>query len=79
MFYTFGCFQHDTLDELNETLAQIFWELFGDVFGDDEPAEAEAFNNWTDAMCKDGDLCERGYRECSLIYTASEARQRGWI
>lgn len=28
---------------------------------DDEAALNEAFNNWTDALCKDGDITERQY------------------
>lgn len=29
---------------------------------DDEPAMNEAFNNWTDSLCKDGEIHEEQYR-----------------
>ncbi len=29
----------------------------------DYPARCEAFNNWTDALCKDGEISDRIYNE----------------
>lgn len=33
----------------------------------DEPALNEAFNNWTDALCKDGDLHPLQYNSYSYV------------
>ena len=67
------------LDDLNEALARDFWQAFGDTFGSDEPAKRETFHNWTDGLCKGGVLCDAGYDQCDLIYSANEAHGRGWI
>jgi hypothetical protein len=42
----------DELSELfDEDIAPSVIEQYGE---DDEPAMSEAFNNWSDALCKDG-------------------------
>lgn len=41
---------------------QAMWdEIRAELPDDDEPAINEAFNNWTDALCKDGEICQWQY------------------
>ena len=45
-------------------LTETFWANFGrDSYGDDEVMRNEDFNNWTDSLCKNGDICDDSYNE----------------
>lgn len=43
-------------DELSEAFDNMLEECSPDFPIDDEPAFNEAFNNWSDALCKDGTI-----------------------
>lgn len=45
---------------LNQAFAQ-WQELAASIPATDEPARAESWNNYTDALCKDGELCALQY------------------
>jgi len=49
----------DALSErFDEEIADLVIEQYGE---DDEPAMSEAFNNWSDSLCKDGEIHEVQY------------------
>lgn len=77
--YTLFGVEYDDIDDLNEKLAETFWGTFGDNFRTDEVAKRETFNNWTDSLCKGDELCDQGYNDCDLIYTAEDAHARRWL
>lgn len=79
MNYEFNGVEFDDECDLNEALVAAFWQTFGDTFGDDEPALREAFNNWTDGLCKGGDLSDDAYNDCDLVYDVCDARRRRWL
>lgn len=62
--------EHDDISDADEILRAEFWEMFSNdekaQLMDDRPMRAEAFNNWTDSLCKGGEICEDTYNECSL-------------
>ncbi len=54
---------------LDDCLSQ-FKELYGDIrqaIADDEIAVCEDWNNYTDALCKDGKITEGAYNQCPAI------------
>jgi len=54
-------------DELSEAFDSMLDECYPDFDTEDEPALAEAFNNWTDGLCKDGEIHPEQYN--SYEYT----------
>lgn len=55
-------------DSLSETFDQEIAPLVIEQYGeDDEPAMNEAFNNWTDELCKDGSLHATQYNEYCYV------------
>lgn len=56
----------DDIAEAEQHLTDMFWETFlGDndpevreLFKRDKPALRETFNNWTDSLHKDGEMCD---------------------
>lgn len=65
---------YDDSDAAAEVLRKEFWEMARECGGaeyvetlkNDRPARAEAFNNWTDALCKDGEICDDVYSQCGI-------------
>lgn len=62
--------QFDDISEADEILRAEFWDSLSPElkaqFESDGPMRREAFNNWTDSLCKDGEICDDTYDECSL-------------
>ena len=61
--------EYDELDEAAEALNALFWDMCDDggySFKNDDCAAREAFNDWTDALCKDGHICAASYDEIAL-------------
>ena len=77
-YYLYGN-KFRTLDDLNKSLAAEFWRGFGDVFGDDKVRLGKSFNNWTLFLCKVNRLCDNGYYDCTLEYSAEDAKKMGWL
>lgn len=48
----------------DEEVAQSVVDEYGE---DDEPAMSEAFNNWTDMLCKEGDIHEEQYNSYCYV------------
>ena len=66
--YCVGENQHEDIYDANKELSDMFFDLTPIAeFGNDTVAMREAFNNWTDALCKDGEICDDTYNECELI------------
>jgi hypothetical protein len=66
MPYTINRREYDDRDDAERHLSALFFDMCADVgidFGDDAPAWRECFNNWTDAMNKDGALCDAAYQD----------------
>lgn len=56
-----GIDSEDMLSEyFDDQIAPLVIEQYGE---DDEPAMSEAFNNWSDSLCKDGVLHELQYNQ----------------
>lgn len=54
--------------EAEAILTAMFWDTFNRAdFGDDIPMKRETFNNWTDALCKDGTICDDAYDQLCMI------------
>ena len=51
-------------DRFDSDVAQYVIDQYGP---DDEPAMNEAFNNWTDSLCKDGEIHPLQYHEYCYI------------
>lgn len=48
--------------ELSERFdSEVLPSVIAEYGEDDEPAINEAFNNWTDALCKDGEIHDEQY------------------
>lgn len=67
-----GDFELDK-DEAEQRIAEMFWSMIretsetpdqavADMLAD-EPMMNEAFNNWTDMLCKDGAICDDAYND----------------
>jgi len=50
-------------DELSEQFDAMIDECFPDIDTDDEPMMSECFNNWTDGLCKDGEIHPEQYSQ----------------
>ncbi len=63
----------ENAEELGEMFDRDILPSVVEQYGkDDYPAIREAFNNWTDGLCRDGQLAESQYQE--YTYQGYEAR-----
>lgn len=51
-------------ERFDQEIAPLVIEEYGE---DDEPAINEAFNNWSDSLCEDGELHELQYNEYCYV------------
>lgn len=51
-------------ERFDEDIAPAIIEQYGQ---DDEPAMSEGFNNWSDALCKDGELHDEQYSQYCYV------------
>lgn len=58
----------DTLTAKLRTEYRDYLEELGVKIGADEVADNEGFNNWTDGLCKGGEICEDTYREMGAFH-----------
>lgn len=61
--------EHDC-EEAERYLSALFCDMASDLgidYGDDAAAWREFFNDWTDALCKDGIICENSYNDLCPI------------
>jgi len=59
---------HDNIDDASAALSGMFDEMCAELradYGNDTIARNEDFNNWTDTLCKDGEICDDTYNECT--------------
>lgn len=63
----------DSEEALSEQFDQEIAELVVAEYGaDDEPAMSEAFNNWSDALCKDGEIHPEQYNQYCYVGNYAE-------
>lgn len=51
-------------ERFDENIAPLVIEQYG---ADDEPAMSEAFNNWSDALCKGGEIHPQQYNDYCYV------------
>ena len=56
--------EQELSDLFDESIAPMIVEQYGK---NDEPAMAEGFNNWTDNLCKDGELHPEQYNDYCYV------------
>lgn len=56
--------EQELSDLFDDEIAPAIIETFGD---DDKPAMREAFNNWTDSMCRDHMIADIQYQEYTYV------------
>jgi hypothetical protein len=56
--------EEELSERFDEEIAPLIIEQYGE---DDEPAMNEGFNNWTDSLCKDGEIHEWQYNNYCYI------------
>ena len=62
----------DSEDMLSESFdANVLPGVIEQYSSDDEVAISEAFNNWSDALCKDGEIHPEQYSEYCYVGSAS--------
>lgn len=49
------------IDELRKRFTTNIQPSVVEQYGEEDIALNEAFNNWTDALCKNGEICDRTY------------------
>ncbi len=55
-------------DELSEVFDEQMLPAVIDQYGaDDEPAISEGFNNWSDSLCKDGEIHPEQYSQYCYV------------
>lgn len=56
-------------ERFDEEIAPIIIEQYGEVgvAFDDDVAMSEGFNNWTDALCKEGDIHDEQYQQYCYV------------
>jgi len=69
--YKFRGELHDDIGDVTEVLRVEFWQMVRETSEDaaaavakleaDEIMASEDFNNWTDMLCKDGQMCDDTY------------------
>jgi hypothetical protein len=57
----------DSEEELSERFDQMLAECSPDFPLEDEPALSEAFNDWTDSLCTDGELHDEQYNQYCYV------------
>lgn len=57
----------DSEEMLSERFDQMLAECAPNFPLDDEPALSEAFNNWSDSLCKDGEIHDEQYNQYSYV------------
>ena len=62
-FYDFETVEENISADFDEHVAPFVFEQYG---RGDGPAFREAFNNWTDGLCKDGEISDETYDR--LVY-----------
>lgn len=50
--------------ELSRQFDELLEEIYPNGIPEDGPMLRETFNNWTDALCKDGQISDYTYNEC---------------
>ena len=66
MAYNINGHEYDDADTAERHLSALFFDMCAEFdidYGGDAVAWRECFNDWTDALNKDGALCGRAYRE----------------
>lgn len=53
--------------ELSEQFDAMLAECCPDFDTEDEPAISEAFNNWSDSLCKDGEIHPEQYSQYCYV------------
>jgi len=52
-------------------LTECFWQMFDETqraeLESDRIAMRESFANWTDCLCKDGDICQDSYNDLGIV------------
>lgn len=56
--------EEELSERFDEEVLPHVIEQYGE---DDEPAISESFNNWTDMLCKDGDIHEEQYNRYCYV------------
>jgi hypothetical protein len=63
-------YQEDDTDAAEKYLTESFWGMFDESqraeLESDRIAMRESFANWTDALCKDGDICQDSYNDLDM-------------
>ena len=60
-------------DELSKRFDEEILPLVVEQYGEDDgPAIAEAFNDWTDSLCKDGEIHELQYNAYCYVGRLSD-------
>jgi len=54
-------------EELSERFDQMIEECWPDIDTDDEVMISEEFNNWSDSLCKDGEIHEEQYNNYCYV------------
>ena len=70
MIYTLWDKEFDNANDAERLLSAMFSDMCQDIgidYGNDDVAWRECFNNWTDAICKDGLICEASYSDLCPI------------
>jgi len=56
--------EEELSERFDNEIAESVIEQYGE---DDAPAMSEAFNDWADALCKDGEIHEKQYSEYEYV------------
>lgn len=60
--------EEELSERFDATIAESVIERYGE---EDIPAMSEAFNNWTDSLCKDGEIHPAQYNKYCYVGTYS--------
>lgn len=66
MTYTIWNKEYEDKQDAERMLSAMFLYMCQDVgidCGDDSVAWCTVFNDWTDALCKDGSICDASYQD----------------
>jgi len=56
--------EEELSEQFDENIAPTIIEQYG---ADDEPAMSEGFNNWSDSLCKDGEIHPEQYSQYCYV------------
>jgi hypothetical protein len=63
-------FEEDESHLAEKYLTGVFWSMFDESqreeLESDQIAMRESFANWTDSLCKDGDICQDSYNSLDM-------------